>query len=97
MMGITLHFGEQEHVIDGTVLEIRENTGHYTNLYRNSEGEIFVYDIRNPCDLWAISAKQREIHWQNRKHSILFQKSDYFSEMRVGMRTNGILFQRRNR
>jgi len=44
MMGITLHFGE--HVVNGTVLDIQENTGHYTNLYHDNNGKIYIYDIQ---------------------------------------------------
>ena len=44
MMGITLHIGD--HVMNGFITDIRENVGHYTNLYRDSRGNIFVYDIQ---------------------------------------------------
>ena len=44
MMGITLHIGNS--VIDGFITDIKENTGHYTNLYRDSRDNIFVYDIQ---------------------------------------------------
>lgn len=44
MMGITLHIGDP--VMNGFITDIRENVGHYTNLYRDSRGNIFVYDIQ---------------------------------------------------
>jgi hypothetical protein len=44
MMGITFHIGNP--VRNGYITDIRENNGHYTNLYRDSRGNIFVYDIQ---------------------------------------------------
>jgi hypothetical protein len=44
MMGITLHIGNP--VRKGYITDIEEDAGHYTNLYRDSRGNIFVYDIQ---------------------------------------------------
>jgi len=45
MMGITLHIGDP--VMNGFITDIRENVGHYTNLYRDSRGNIFfmIYNM----------------------------------------------------